>query len=40
MDNWQDFIKIIKSITLGDIIGAVSLILILYVGLFLALIYQ
>ena len=40
MDNWQDFIKIIKSITLGDIIGAVSLILILYIGLFLALIYQ
>lgn len=32
--------KIVSEITFGDIIGAVSLILILYIGLFLALIYQ
>ena len=40
MDNFQDFIKILKSITLGDIIGAICLVLMLYMGLFLALIYQ
>ena len=38
--NRKELIEIIKSVTLGDIIGAVSLILILYIGLFLALIYQ
>ena len=40
MDNFQDFIKILKSITLGDIIGALCLVAMLYMGLFLVLIYQ
>jgi formate/nitrite transporter FocA (FNT family) len=40
MDSWQDFIQVLKSITLGDIIGAICLVLMLYMGLFLALIYQ
>jgi len=40
MDNLQDFIRILKSITLGDIIGAISLIVGLYIGLFLVMVYQ
>lgn len=40
MDNLQDLIRIVKSITLGDIIGAICLVLMLYMGLFLVLIYQ
>ena len=40
MDNWQDFIKIIKSITLGDIIGALSLFIALFIGLFWILLVQ
>jgi formate/nitrite transporter FocA (FNT family) len=40
MESWQDFIQVLKSITLGDIIGAICLVLMLYMGLFLALIYQ
>lgn len=39
MDNWQDFIRILKSITLGDIIGAIALFGLLYVGLFGVLVY-
>lgn len=39
MDNWQDFIRILKSITLGDILGAISLVVLLYIGLFGVLIY-
>lgn len=39
MDNWQDFIRILKSITLGDILGAIGLIVLLYFGLFAVLIY-
>lgn len=40
MDSWQDFIQVLKSITLGDIIGAICLVLMLYMGLFFVLIYQ
>ena len=39
MDNWQDFIRILKSITLGDIIGVITLFGLLYVGLFVVYIY-
>jgi len=39
MDNWQDFIRILKSITLGDILGMISLVVLLYIGLFGVLIY-
>ena len=39
MDNFQDFIRILKSITLGDIIGAIALFGLLYVGLFVVYIY-
>ena len=34
MDNWQDFIRILKSITLGDILGCIALFGLLYIGLF------
>ena len=39
MDNFQDFIRILKSITLGDILGAIGLFVLLYIGLFGVLIY-
>lgn len=39
MDNWQDFIRILKSITLGDILGCIALFGLLYVGFFAVLIY-
>jgi len=34
----KEFIKILKSITLGDIIGALSLFIALFIGLFWVLI--
>ena len=40
MDNLQDLIRIVKSITLGDIIGALCIFGGLYVGLFLVMLYQ
>ena len=39
MDNWQDFIRILKSITLGDILGVAALFALLYIGLLGVLIY-
>ena len=39
MDSFEDFIETLKSITLGDIIGALALVVMLYGGLLLALIY-
>ena len=39
MDNFKDFIRILKSITLGDIIGVIALFGLLYVGLFVVYIY-
>ena len=34
MDNLNDFIRILKTITVGDILGAIVLFGLLYVGLF------
>jgi hypothetical protein len=39
MDNFQDFIRILKSITLGDILGCIGLFVLLYIGLFGILVY-